>query len=177
VLLRWWAEQNAKGRTLCAGMDSTKVSRSWKPQEIVNQIRVARNQQGISGHIHWNMKSLMSNSAFDEVLVKDVYQHAALMPPSPWLGRAQPVKPKLTVAAGNAGSQLEIRWTPGSSGKASLWLVQTRTGGKWTEEILPAARATRVWRGAQPEVVAVSAVNRNGELSAPSVLQARSDAK
>jgi uncharacterized lipoprotein YddW (UPF0748 family) len=176
VLLRWWAEQNTKGRTLCAGMDSTKVSRSWKPEEIVNQIRLARNQQGISGHVHWNMKSLMRNGAFDEVLVKDVYQHAALMPPSPWLDRAQPVKPKLTVAAGNPSSRLEIRWTPGNSGTPSLWLVQTRTGGKWTEVILPAARTMRVWDRPQPEVVAVSAVNRNGELSAPSVLQARSNA-
>ena len=47
------------------------------PQEIVNQIRLARNQQGASGHIHWNMKSLMRNSAFDEVLVQEVYQQPA----------------------------------------------------------------------------------------------------
>ena len=64
------------------------------------------------------------------------------MPASPWLGRAQPVKPKLTIAAGNPGSQLEIRWAPSGSGKASLWLVQTRTGGEWTEEILPAAKTS-----------------------------------
>ena len=43
------------------------------------------------------MKSLMRNSAFDEVLEREVYQQPALMPLSPWLGRAQPPKPKLTV--------------------------------------------------------------------------------
>ncbi len=47
VLLRWWAEQNTKGRTTLPGMDSTKVGRSesrrgWQPQEIVNQIRLTR---------------------------------------------------------------------------------------------------------------------------------------
>ena len=183
VLLRWWAEQNVKGRTLCPGLDSTKVgSRSqsrpeWQPQEVVNQILLTRAQRGAGGHIHWNMTSLMRNSAFDEVLERRVYQQPALMPLSPWLGRTQPGKPKLTVAKGGAGSRLEIRWAPGGSDKAWLWLLQTRTGGEWTKEILPATKTTRVWNGAQPEVVAVSAVSRNSELSAPGVLQARGTAK
>jgi uncharacterized lipoprotein YddW (UPF0748 family) len=183
VLLRWWAEQNAQGRTLCPGLDSTKVSGrtqsrpEWQPQEIVSQIRLTRAQRGADGHIHWNMSSLMRNNAFDEVLERGVYRQPALMPLSPWLGRNQPGKPKLTVAKGEPRSRLEIRWTPGESGKAWLWLLQTRTGGEWTKEILPAAKTSRLWNGARPDVVAISAVNRNGELSAPSVLQARGSAK
>ena len=53
-----------QGPDLCPGIDSTKVGRSrgWQPQEIVNQIRLARAQPGATGHIHWNMKSLMHNS-------------------------------------------------------------------------------------------------------------------
>ena len=89
----------------------------------------------------------MRNSAFDEVLEREVYQQPALMPPSPWLGRAQPGKPKLTVANGASGSPLEIRWAPSGSGKPWLWLLQTRTGGEWTKEILPATRTSRVWNG------------------------------
>jgi hypothetical protein len=163
-------------------MDSTKVGRSesrrgWQPQEIVNQVRLTRTERGVSGHIHWNMKSLMRNTAFDEVLERELYQQPALMPLAPWLGRAKPGKPILTIATANPGSPLEVRWTPGGSGKAWLWLLQTRTGGEWTREILPAARTSRVWNGAPPEVVAVSAINRNGELSAPSVLQARDSAR
>ena len=119
----------------------------------------------------------MRNSALDEVLEREVYQQPALMPPSPWLGRTQPAKPKLSVSSSNAGSPLEIRWTPSDSGKAWLWLLQTRTGGEWKKEILPATRTARAWNGALPEVVAVSAVSRNGQLSAPSVLQARDGAK
>ena len=179
VLLRWWAEQNVKGRNLCPGLDSTKVSgrpefrRGWQPREIVNQIRLTRAQAGADGHIHWNMKSLMRNTAFDEVLQRELYQKPALMPPSPWLGHAQPRKPKLTVVKGEPGSQMEISWAAGGPGKTWLWLLQTRTSGGWTEEILPASRMSRVWNGAVPEVVAVTAVGRNGELSTPSVLQAR----
>jgi hypothetical protein len=163
-------------------MDSTKVGRSqsrrgWQPQEIVNQIRLARAQKGAEGHIHWNMKSLMRNNAFDEVLEREVYQQPALMPLSPWLGRTRPSKPKVTLATAKGGSQLEIRWTPGSSGKTYLWVLQARTNGQWKEEILPVTKTARVWNSSQPEVVAVSAVSRNGELSAPSVLQARGGAK
>ena len=181
ALLRWWTEQNSKGRILCPGMDSTKVARSesrrgWQPQEIVNQIRLTRNQTGANGHIHWNMKSLMRNPAFDEVLERELYQQSALMPPAPWLGRTQPGKPKLTVAKGAPGAQLDLRWTSGGSGKAWLWLLQTRTAGQWTREILPANKISRVWNGRSPDVVAVSAVNRNGELSDPSVLQMRAAA-
>jgi len=182
VLLRWWAGQNPKARILCPGMDSTKVGRSrsgrgWQPQEIVNQIRLTRTQRGVNGHIHWNMKSLMRNLTFDDVLRSEVYQQPALMPPAPWLGRSRPGKPKLTVAHGASGSRLELRWAPSGSGKPWLWLLQTRSGGKWTTEVLPASRTTRGWTSAPPEVVAVSAVNRNAMVSSPSVFQARSSAR
>jgi len=177
VLLRWWAAQNIKGRTLCPGINSTKVGRGWQPQEIVNQIRLARAQPGTTGHIHWNMQSLRHNAAFDGVLEREVYSQPALMPPSPWLGRTRPGKPNLSVSNGQFSSQLEVHWTASSSDKAWLWLVQTRTGGEWKKEILPGAKTSRAWNGAPPEVVAVSAVNRNGQLSPPSMLQVHTGTK
>jgi hypothetical protein len=119
------------------------------------------------------MSSLVRNSAFDTILEREVYQRPALMPLSPWLALTKPGKPKLTVAKGEPSSRLEIRWTTGGSGKPWLWLLQTRTAGEWTTEVLPGTTNSRVWNGAPPGVVAVSAVNRNGDLSAPSVLQAR----
>jgi uncharacterized lipoprotein YddW (UPF0748 family) len=182
VLLRWWAQQNTRGRTLCAGIDLAKVGglgfvAGWPPQEIANQLRLTRSQRGASGEIFYHMTTLMSNAALEKVLERDMYQQQALMPPSPWLGGAQPGKPTLTVSNGGSGSRLEIRWAPGGSGNAWLWLLQTRTGGKWTKEILPATKTTRTWNGTPPEVVAVSAVNRTGAVGSPTVLQARSSAK
>jgi len=149
----------------------------WPSREIVNQIRLTRSQRGVDGQIHWNMKSLMRNNTFDEVLEREVYQQPALLPLSPWLGRTRPSKPKVTVAPAMAGSQLEIRWAPDGSGKSCLWVIQARTHGEWKEEILPAVRSTCLWNGAQPEVVAISAVGRTGELSDPCVIQVRSGAK
>ena len=93
------------------------------------------------------------------------------MPPCPWLGHAQPGKPKLRVTTSPGA---DLTWAPGGSGKPWLWLLQTRTGGEWRTEVLPSATTFRAWNGTAPDVVAVSAVSRNGELSAPSVVQARS---
>jgi len=183
VLLRWWAEQNTKGRTLCPGMNSTKVSgqsqsrSGWAPQEIVSQIHLTRKQHGAGGHIHWNMKSLMRNSALDEALIREAYQEPALVPPSLWLGRAQPGKPQITPDTAQRAGSLALSWAPSGQGRAWLWLVQTRTGGTWTTQVLPGAQGSHTWSGTPPEVVAVSAVNRNGEVSAPSLFQPRAIAK
>ena len=187
ALLKWWAAQNPKGRMLVAGMNTAYVGRGsragnadtsrrggqWPPEEIASQIRLTREQPGVSGHIHWNMRTLMRNSTLDEVLIKEVYQQPALVPPAPWLGGSRLGKPALTAIAGETGPRLKLSWTPSRTGKAWLWLLQTRTGGTWTTEILPGANTSHAWSGAPPEVVAVSAVDHNGNLGAPAVLEWR----
>ena len=51
-------------------------------------------------------------------------------------------------------------------------VLQTRHGGKWFTEILPAEKTSRRLEGrSAPEVMAVSAVDRCGNLSAPAVLE------
>ena len=184
VLLKWWTQQNIRGRLLAPGLDTTKTgrgsaggttdttrrSRGWKPEEIVNQIRLTRQQPGTSGHIHWNMRALMRNSALDDVLDREVYQQPALMPALPWLGRSPPGRPKLTAPRSAAGPQRQISWTPSGSGTAWLWLVQTRLGGHWTTRILPGASTSLTWDNSAPDVVAVSAVGRTGNVSSPAVV-------
>jgi uncharacterized lipoprotein YddW (UPF0748 family) len=184
ALLRWWAVQNTRGRMLVAGMnttaagrtnaatnaDSSRRRRSWPPEEIVNQIRLARELPGPHGHVHWNMRALMRSSALDETLKREVYQQPALIPAEPWLGGSAPAKPKLSVAKGKAGAQAKATWSSIGFSKAWLWLVQTRSGQRWTTQILPAVTTSEAWTSAVPEVVAVSAVDRKGNLSSPAVV-------
>ena len=171
VLLKWWAAQNRKSRHVWPGMDTTKANNKWKPEEILNQIRLDRKQSGTTmGHIHWNMKSLMRNSDLDAALEREVYSQPALIPSSPWLGNARHSKPQLSVNPGERG----LSWTPAATETAWLWLVQTRSGGVWTTEILPATKTSRAWNGVQPEVVAVSLVDRNGNASAAAAVTLRS---
>ena len=112
----------------------------------------------------------MRNGAFDAVLEREVYQQPALMPASPWLGRSRPNKPRL-LASSEAGGSLRLSWTSTGPGNAWLWLVQTQTGEQWTTLIVRGLQTARVCTGVPPEVVAVSAVDRNGNLSSPAVLE------
>jgi uncharacterized lipoprotein YddW (UPF0748 family) len=180
ALLKWWAQQNKKGRHLFAGLDSTKVgpgwreggsstSRSsrWKPEEIVNQIRLARKQSGADGHIHWDMRSLMRGSGLEEALLRELYGQPALTPASPWLGTARPGKPELSVNGG------EIRWRATTVDKPWLWLVQVRRGKEWSSEVLAGNELSRRCEGSLPEVVAVTAIDRNGNASLVAAVEKR----
>jgi len=65
-----------------AGLNTTKVRETWKPQEIVNQVRLANKQPVSAGHVHWNMKSLMRSTELGSALGRD------LMPKRRWCRRA-----------------------------------------------------------------------------------------
>src|ERR1043165_3830797 len=98
--------------------DSWRTRARWDPQEILNQIRLTRKQPGASGHIHWNMKSLMRSSALDEALEREVYTQPALVPASPWLDNARPEKPRLTAGKADRSAALSVSWAPSVAGKA-----------------------------------------------------------
>jgi hypothetical protein len=184
VLLKWWAQQNPKNRHLIPGLDLTRTlnlnsetnpertRQRWPVQEIVNQIRLARKQSGVDGHILWNMKSLMRNQALNDDLETQIYTQPALIPASPWLGNGHTPKPTLSVAEASGG-KLRVTWNAGNGGKPSLWLVQARNGREWRTEIMPADKTSATWTGDLPEVVAVSAVDRIGNLSAAAAINKR----
>ena len=166
VLLKRWSEQNPKGRLLVAGMDSTKTMRRWKPEEIVNQISLARKQEGVGGHIHWNMSTLMRNPRLDAAL-EAVYAQPALIPTERWLSRKAPAKPSLAVRM--AGGSAQISWSCVDPEPAWQWALQTRTGKTWSTQVLPANQTSA--RCDSPEIIAVTAVDRYGNTSRPAVLR------
>jgi uncharacterized lipoprotein YddW (UPF0748 family) len=169
VLLKWWAEQNPKGRHLAPGMDSTKAAHRWSPDEIVNQIRIAHKQPGVDGHIHWNMKALMRNGALASALEREIYQQPALFPASPWLERDPPEKPTITVS--KAKGAVNVSWQTSSSSPVRFWVLQTRIGKEWTTEILTGERRSHALTGAAPELIALTALDRYGNASAPQVME------
>ena len=173
VLLKWWSGQNAQHRHLMPGLDSTKTARKWKPDEIVNQIRLTRKQPATDGHIHWNMRSLMHNAAFDEALERDVYSQPALVPASPWLGDARLKKPVLRAGPGASAADPVFNWSLADGEKPWLWVLQMRISGGWHTEILPANQTSRSVEAESAEVVAISAVDRNGNESPAAAVQVK----
>jgi hypothetical protein len=126
----------------------------------------------VDGHIYWNMKSLMRNQPLDDALQTQLYTQPALVPASPWLGSGTMAGPVLTVAEAGV-TRLRVTWNAAGANKPWLWLVQTRNGREWRTEILAGEKASATWTGDLPEVVAVSAVDRNGNLSAPAAVNRR----
>jgi uncharacterized lipoprotein YddW (UPF0748 family) len=168
VLLKWWSEQNAKGRLLVPGMDTTKTARRWQPEEIINQIRITRKEPNIGGHIHWDMKALMRNGALDAALEREVYGQPALVPAMPWLNHAAPEQPKLSVSG---GLRKTVRWQAGGPEKPWLWVVQIRQADRWSTQILPRSQTSLKAESGHDDVIAVTAVDRFGNASRPAVIE------
>jgi uncharacterized lipoprotein YddW (UPF0748 family) len=171
VLLKWWAEQNPKGRQLFAGLDATRTLRGsepWKPGEIIKQIRISRQQAGVNGDVLWNMGTLMRNTALDSALEADVYTEPALVPATPWLDAAIPPPPKVTIA--EKGHKLDVTWSAEGEGVRS-YVIQTRQTRVWRTVILPGGTKNFVVERSWPEVLSVMAIDRCGNASKPAVFE------
>lgn len=170
VLLEWWVAQNKPNRHLWPGMNTASATTTpWARDEIPRQIGIARKQSGVTGHLHWNMKNLSRNRELNETLARGLYTEPALIPASPWLGSTPPARPSLH-AAEKSGGAVKISWKPGDAGKPRLWVLQTRRAGRWTTLILPGDERSHVAAGSAPDAIAVSAVDRVGNLSSPATV-------
>ncbi|MDB6026210.1 MAG: hypothetical protein JWM68_2433 [Verrucomicrobiales bacterium] len=169
VLLKWWTEQNPKHRHLWPGLATGNVGSSWKPSEIANQIQIARTQQGVSGHLHYHMGTLMKNPKSLATDLQRLYSEPALVPASPWLYNVPPEKPTATVR--RTGTQIQLSWQGSARNQIRYWILQKRVGSKWTTQILPSQETSRRFSNGEADVIALTAVNRFGVASAPTLVQ------
>ena len=166
VLLQWWCAQNVKGRHLWPGLYDVSAGKEFSTDEIPQQIQIAR-EQSAGGEIHFHLRSVTQNPALADAL-RRLYSQPALVPASPWLDSVPPDKPKLGIGESRAG--LRFQWESSGGKPAWLWILQYRTNAVWATEILPAHQTTRTFENFKPDLVAVSAVDRVGNLSSPAVL-------
>jgi hypothetical protein len=140
-------------------------------RETTNEMALIRRQIGVSGEILWHSAPLLANHAgVADALRKGVYGGPALVPACTWLGNALPARPVLT--ARENGREITLNWKE-ESGGVWQWVVRKKTGGRWTTEILPGAQTKEVvpdGAGSAPlEIIAVSAVNRCGNMGGAAV--------
>ncbi len=166
VLLQWWCAQNVKGRHLWPGLYDVSAGKEFSTDEIPQQIQIAR-EQSAGGEIHFHLRSVTQNPTLADAL-RRLYSQPALVPASPWLDSVPPDKPKLDIGESRAG--LRFQWESSGGKPAWLWILQYRTNAVWATEILPVSQASRTFYDSRPEVVAVRAVDRVGNLSSPAVL-------
>jgi uncharacterized lipoprotein YddW (UPF0748 family) len=166
ALLQWWRTQNVKGRHVFAGLNDAGAPEKFPADEIARQIQVVRAQTGNGGEGHYHLRNLLENPALAR-LVSAQYATPALVPASPWLDAVPPPKPELTVAVEKSGAS--VRWQNAAGEPARWWLLQVRTGGVWTTDILPAEQTNRFFAGSKFDAVSVRAVDRLGNVSAPAI--------
>jgi uncharacterized lipoprotein YddW (UPF0748 family) len=166
VLLKWWAEQNVKGRNLWPGNIFSLGS-----EEIARQIALTRNQPGATGNIFFAANDLMRNSKGVADALAVAYARPALMPAFPWLDATPPAAPTLHLGLrfDNTRNALTASWTANGAEPAWQWLVRSRIGGTWRTDILPFDQNTIDLPSttSDGDVVTLCAVDRCGNVSAP----------
>lgn len=168
VLLKWWNEQNVKGRHIWPGMGAYKME-SWPAQEIPNQIQIERKQPGTKGFFLYSATNLVANSPLTHFLE---LQTPALVPASPWLGTTATSQPMLS--ASEVSGHIRVDWNAGTNLAVRWWVVQMKLFGDWRTEILPAGVSSTLAVGI-PEAISVTAIDRAGNASAPRVLQRKKE--
>lgn len=169
VLLQWWAAQNTQGRHLWPGHSLYRTA--LQKGETTRQVQATRRQRGATGDLFWSAKTLLANKGgvADELYKLNASQ--ALVPASPWLDSTPPAQPTLTVDS--RASPLRVTWQAKGTERPWLWVLDWKEGKSWRTEILPGNRAGVQFkdRSVQPQVIAVRAVDRCGNLSPAVTLQ------
>jgi uncharacterized lipoprotein YddW (UPF0748 family) len=174
-LVRWWVEQNTMHREILFGNAPYRMHETgWSEEEITRQIDLTRAQPGASGNIYFSAKSfLRSANRFADMLLQGEYEKPALMPELPWLNNATTVStPKTDVHVDTRERLITIDWSRGGA-HIRNYLLRTRTNGVWAEYILGGNATTKTiaYAGDSPDVIALTAIGRNGRESAPATFR------
>ncbi|MCA9251590.1 MAG: family 10 glycosylhydrolase [Phycisphaerae bacterium] len=177
VLLKWWVEQNEKGRHIWPGHSigrSYVTDRGWSLGEIPRQIYLTRAQPGADGNVFFSMKTLVRNKKNLADMIAQVYEVPALVPESTWLVAESPAIPEVKNRGRSKGGVVTLKLKPGDDTEVSHWVIQSRHGLKWTLRIVPAnERVIRIdcdLDGSDCDLIAVRAAGRTGKLSEPNLL-------
>ncbi|OLE96685.1 MAG: hypothetical protein AUG75_17505 [Cyanobacteria bacterium 13_1_20CM_4_61_6] len=117
------------------------------------------------------MRSFMfGRDNLPEKLVAGPYAEKTVVPASTWLDSIPPLTPIVRVGRDVSTGSNTVSLQPQGTEPVWLWVVQTRTGADWSTDVIPGLqRFLMIQRpviGAADEV-AISAVDRNGNQSAP----------
>jgi hypothetical protein len=170
VLLQWWQEQNPKRRHLWPGINSLKVGAPWPAKEIANQIEITRKNGVGPGVIHWSHSALMNNESLRTTLKRDIYRQPALVPAFKWLDATAPAPPKIDATLANGKTRITWELAGAQAERPAWWILQSLEFSDWKTQFLPGPASSFNF-GLKPEAVAVTAVDRCGNTSPPTVVK------
>ena len=173
VLLKWWVEQNAKGRHIWPGSYLDRVNGTptgWPAQEILDQIAATRAQQGARGNVYFSMRSFMfPQDGIMDKLVAGPYASRALVPASTFIDSVPPAAPVVRVGRDVATGASTVSIDPQGTEPAWQWLIRTRYSTDWRVDVYPGTQRffmiPRPSSGNLADEIAVSAIDRVGNES------------
>lgn len=183
TLLKWWSDNNVKGRHMWPGNFTSRVhevpsekEKRWSTDEIINQIKTTREQTGAGGNVHFSMKPFVENRAkLNDELLDGVYSQPALIPATTWLSKTTPARPDVSLTR-DAG-EVKLSWTATDKESVFQWVLQKRVEGKWLAEIHPADTTSFSVKAEKekgtPDAFAVLVLNRYGVASSPAIVENR----
>jgi uncharacterized lipoprotein YddW (UPF0748 family) len=168
TLLQWWSEQNRHGRHIWAGNIPNNINpaaaRGWRTDEIVDQVRLTRAHDGVTGNIHFSATSLLRDrDGLGDTFRSRLYAEPAMVPASTWLSPGRLLRPGVDIEPNALLRVTNVHLT--FDGEPARWIVHSRHGDAWRTQLLPGAtRRAQIawWQDTMPDVVAVSAVDRAG---------------
>ena len=188
-LLGWWVKENVKGRHIWPGLYTSRGAGfgrtpHWTSQEVLDQMRLTRENVGASGNIHFSMKALMPGTLGPNGAVnlpdsnpdtlaarirREFYARPALTPASPWLDRTPVPAPTVRFVRDSATGGTRVSFAPQGKAVVRWWTVQYEGANGWETRILPGAERTltltRRAKDPAPAAVWVRAVDRVGKES------------
>jgi uncharacterized lipoprotein YddW (UPF0748 family) len=142
VLLDYWLAQNPKGRHMWPGLFTSRIgaaTKSYAPDEVLQQIKVTRSRPAATGHVHFSMAAIMENrEGISDQLKAVSYGTPALVPATPWLGNSAPGTPSVRATRAPGGVKLKL-----AAGKANAqYAIWSLHGDQWKFAVAPASAST-----------------------------------
>jgi len=170
ALLDWWILQNAKGRLIIPGLNTSKLDAvgKWPVEEIPNQIGLVRTRPTTSGTIQFSAKAIVKNyKGIQPALATGAFIEPAVTPIFPTCGDAAP-GPLADVSATLDG-QVHVTWTPPAHER--FVVIGVRRAGAWHWRMVSAAAGGAGVDATDATTIAVAPLGRNGRLGPWSALQ------
>jgi hypothetical protein len=99
-----------------------------------------------------------------KALRENSYQHAAIIPPSPWIKTAKPVAPKVKIT--RTAQVVRASWTERGKKKAFWFIIYAKDKTGWSYSILPAAnKSIALSADRKIEKIIVTSIDRLGNES------------
>ncbi len=177
ALLEWWKSESKSGRHVWPGIASDRVGSSTDPGrgpgESLAQVEASRLGRQSHGHIHWSIAPLLEDrKGLRTLLAQKTYPAPAVVPASPWLSRTPPPSPLVEVALEKDGTRSLRLAAPPAAGTA-WWAVQLRNGETWSTAAVRHVSQGSLPLPGKPEAIAVTALDRYGNASAPTILASK----